>query len=84
MEVIKSDGEIFGASELKKRNDGTFKTIFCPVMTETPTRSFILKDDAFALRAFLVKPYTRRGLSEIGIIQMKLLHKPNKCSDHFI
>ena len=62
-----SDGQIFGASKLKECIDD--HTINFPDEEPLPnddkdTPYFILGDDAFALRTFLMKPYSRRGLSD--------------------
>ena len=61
----KSDGELFGDSELKECIDDN--TIHFPDSDPLPnddrdTPYYILGDDAFPLSTFLMKPYGRRGL----------------------
>ncbi|XP_046559290.1 protein ALP1-like [Haliotis rubra] len=60
-----SDAQLFGASELKECIDDN--TINFPDSDPLPnddrdTPYYILGDDAFPLRTFLMKPYGRRGL----------------------
>ena len=60
-----SDGQLFGASELKECIDDN--TINLPDNDPLPnddrdTPYYILGDDAFPLRTFPMKPYCRRGL----------------------
>jgi hypothetical protein len=61
-----SDGQLFGLSNLKQCIDDS--SINFPDDEPLPNDDqdmpyFILGDDAFALRTFLMKPYSRRGLN---------------------
>ncbi|XP_046579224.1 protein ALP1-like [Haliotis rubra] len=60
-----SDAQLFGASELKECiDDNTINFPDSDTMTndDRDTPYYILGDDAFPLRTFLMKPYGRRGL----------------------
>ena len=66
-----SDGQLFGASELKECID--CNTINFPDSDPLPnddrdTPYYILRDDAFPLRTFLMKPCGRRGLDDDVVI----------------
>ena len=66
-----SDAQIFNGSELKECfEDGTINLPPPEPMTndDRPTPYFMLADDAFALRTYLMKPYNRRGMTDAELI----------------
>ena len=66
-----SDAQIFNASELKECfEDGTINLPPPEPMTNDnrPTPYFMLADDAFALRTYLMKPYSKRKMTDAELI----------------
>ncbi|XP_046550044.1 putative nuclease HARBI1 [Haliotis rubra] len=66
-----SDAQIFNASELKECiEDGSInfpRPVPLPY-DDVDTPYFLLRDDAFAVRKYLMKPYSRRGLTDDELV----------------
>lgn len=62
-----SDAQIFNASELKEcleNNNIAFPAADSLPNDDIPTPNFILGDDAFGLRTYLMKPYAQRQMTK--------------------